>query len=165
LENTHDFAGLVTATANTQKYSTKGNIMFCRNCAKEVSDKAIACPGCGVPPRIENKFCPHCGKPTTTAQIICTACGVGLTAPKQKSKVTAGILGLLLGVFGVHKFYLGYTGTAVLMLCLSLIGGLLTFGIAAGVLGTIGFIEGIIYLTKSDEQFSATYLHGRRTWF
>jgi TM2 domain-containing membrane protein YozV len=146
-------------------HQPKKNIMHCRNCSKEVSDKAIACPGCGVPPKTQTSFCPNCGKSTTAVQIVCTACGVGLSTPNQKSKVTAGILGLLLGAFGAHKFYMGYTGTAIIMLCTALVGGLLTFGVSAGVLGIVGLIEGIIYLTKSDSDFAATYLQGRRTWF
>jgi TM2 domain-containing membrane protein YozV len=139
--------------------------MHCRNCGKEVSEKAIACPGCGVPPRTQTSFCHHCGKPTTAIQIVCTACGVGLSTPKQKNKVTAGILGILLGAFGAHKFYLGYTGTAVFMLCTALIGGIVTSGIAAGLLGIIGLVEGIIYMTKSDADFAATYLQGKKAWF
>jgi TM2 domain-containing membrane protein YozV len=75
--------------------------------------------------------------------------------PGAEKKVVAGILAILLGGFGVHKFYLGYTKEGVIQLLLSLvcIGGL------------IGIIEGILYLTKSDEEFVATYVNGRKGWF
>ena len=66
----------------------------------------------------------------------------------MKSKVTAGILALLLGGLGVHKFYLGDTGKGILYLlfCWS------------GIPGIIGLIEGILYLTASDSEFEAKYV-------
>ena len=79
----------------------------------------------------------------------------------QKSKMVAGLLGIFLGAFGVHKFYLGYTKEAVIMLVISL----LSAGTLAAIIGLIGLIEGIIYLTKSDEDFQAIYVDGRKGWF
>ena len=75
--------------------------------------------------------------------------------PGADKKVVAGILAILLGGFGVHKFYLGYTKEGVIQLLLSLV--------CIG--GIIGIIEGIIYLTKSDAEFAATYVTGRKGWF
>lgn len=83
---------------------------------------------------------------------------------EQKSKVAAGILGILLGGLGIHKFYLGYTKEGVIMLLVGLLGSLL-FGLGAIVMGTIGLVEGIIYLTKSDEDFHATYVENHKGWF
>ena len=80
-------------------------------------------------------------------------------------KVPAGICGILLGAFGVHKFILGYTTEGIIMLVISLVGGTVTCGIAAGVMGIIGLVEGIIYLTKNDEEFVATYIENKRGWF
>lgn len=79
----------------------------------------------------------------------------------QKSKMVAGLLGIFLGSLGIHKFYLGYTKEAVIMLLVSL----LTFGIGASILAIVGIIEGIIYLTKSDEDFQSTYVDGHKGWF
>ena len=76
-------------------------------------------------------------------------------------KVAAGILGILLGALGIHKFILGYTKEGVIMLLVTV----LTFGFGGFVMGIIGLIEGIIYLTKSDEEFDATYVTGRKGWF
>ena len=56
----------------------------------------------------------------------------------DKNKMVAGLLGIFLGAFGVHKFYLGYTKPALIMLLVSL----LTFGFGAGIMGIIGLIEG-----------------------
>ena len=79
----------------------------------------------------------------------------------QKSKMVAGLLGIFLGAFGVHKFYLGYTKEAVIMLVISL----LSLGTLAAIVELIGFIEGIIYITKSDEDFQAIYVNGHKGWF
>jgi hypothetical protein len=51
------------------------------------------------------------------------------------------------------------------MLLVSIVGGIVTCGIATAVMGIIGLIEGIIYLTKSDEEFDATYVYAKRGWF
>lgn len=76
-------------------------------------------------------------------------------------KLASGILGILLGALGVHKFILGYTTEGLIMLLASV----LTCGIAAAVMGIIGLIEGIIYLTKSDEEFYNTYIAAKKGWF
>lgn len=79
----------------------------------------------------------------------------------QKSKVTAGVLGILLGGLGVHKFYMGYTAQGLILLAATLI----TFGVLAPVTSIIGLIEGILYLTKSDADFFRTYEQGHHPWF
>lgn len=83
----------------------------------------------------------------------------------SEKKIAAGVLGILLGSLGVHKFYLGYTTEGVIMLLVTLVGGAVTCGVASGVMGVIGLVEGILYLTKSDAEFAATYVHGRKPWF
>lgn len=79
------------------------------------------------------------------------------TIPGAEKKVVAGICGILLGTFGVHKFVLGYSKEGIIMLVL----GLLT----CGAFGIVGLIEGIIYLTKSDQEFVDTYVTNQKTWF
>jgi len=76
-------------------------------------------------------------------------------------KIPAGICGILLGSLGVHKFILGMNTPGLIMLLVSL----LTCGIGASVMGIIGLIEGIIYLTKTDEQFYQDYAVTRKSWF
>ena len=76
-------------------------------------------------------------------------------------RIVAGILAILLGVFGVHKFYLGFTGAGLIMLLMVV----LSVGILCPVTAIIGFIEGILYLLKSDRDFYRDYeIRGRR-WF
>jgi TM2 domain-containing membrane protein YozV len=76
-------------------------------------------------------------------------------------KIVAGIVAILLGAFGIHKFLLGYTTEGVIMLVITIV----SCGILAIVPSVIGIIEGIIYLTKSDEEFVRTYIQGRKGWF
>jgi TM2 domain-containing membrane protein YozV len=83
----------------------------------------------------------------------------------SNKKLAAGLTGIFLGAFGVHKFILGYTKPAVIMLAVSLAGGVVTCGLASFVMGVIGLIEGIIYLTKTDAEFQAQYLDGQKDWF
>ena len=71
-------------------------------------------------------------------------------------KVVAWVFGILLGGLGIHKFYLGYTKEGIIQIVLSLL---------CGIGAIIGLIEGIIYLTKSDEEFVATYVTGKKPWF
>jgi DNA-directed RNA polymerase subunit M/transcription elongation factor TFIIS len=79
----------------------------------------------------------------------------------HSKKTAAGICGILLGGFGVHKFVLGFTTPGVIMLLVSL----LTFCIAFKIMWIIGIVEGITYLTKSDEEFYQTYMVGKKEWF
>lgn len=78
-----------------------------------------------------------------------------------EKKIAAGILGILLGALGIHKFILGYTGAGLVMLLVTV----LSFGFLSFIPGIIGLIEGIIYLTKTDEDFVETYITNRKTWF
>ena len=81
--------------------------------------------------------------------------------PQASNKIPAGICGILLGGFGVHKFILGYTGAGVVMLLVSI----LTCGTVYAVMHVIGMVEGIIYLTKTDDEFVQLYVDGRKEWF
>ena len=81
------------------------------------------------------------------------------------NKVLAGVLGITVGALGIHKFVLGYTTEGVIMLLISIVAGIITCGISTAVIGVIGLVEGIIYLTKPDDEFVATYVQGRRGWF
>ena len=83
----------------------------------------------------------------------------------SKDHVAAGLLAIFLGVFGIHKFYLGYNQAGFIMLAVTIIGGIVSFGLAALVVGVIALIEGIIYLTKSQSEFDRTYVLQKRDWF
>lgn len=104
-------------------------MIYCQACGKEMSAQAQACPQCGHP---------------TGARAGAPAGQTSAFLGPPKSRVVAGVLGLLVGGLGIHKFYLGKVGLGILYLLFSW-----TF-----VPAIIGFIEGIIYLVQSDAEFS-----------
>ena len=116
--------------------------MYCRNCGSEIDEKAAICVKCGFSNGTGEKFCSHCGSPVTNGAAVCMNCGFQIKESEpvvdlsnSKSKMTAGLLGIFLGGFGVHNFYLGYTGKAIAQIVLTL---------CCGVGAIWGFIEGIL---------------------
>lgn len=97
----------------------------------------------------QTKFCFACGQGIDSRAEICPKCGVRQQTVKigKKSRVAAALLAFFLGGFGVHKFYLGRIGQGFLYLifCWTFIPSL------------IAFIEFIIYLCSSDEEFAKKY--------
>ena len=94
-------------------------------------------------------YCSNCGNKVNENQDVCLNCGVNLKKDKKidnvngKSKITAGILGIFLGCFGVHNFYLGYNGKAIAQLLITLLSLFLLSCVSA----IWGLIEGILILT------------------
>lgn len=88
-----------------------------------------------------------------------------LTAEQLKKtrvkKIAAGVLAIILGSLGVHKFYLGYYTAGIIMLGVTA----LSLGSLAPVVEIVGLIEGIIYLTRSDEEFFHKYIENKRFMF
>jgi len=91
--------------------------------------------------------------------------------PGADKKLAAGLCGILVGGLGIHKFVLGYQTEGLIYLGMffgSIIIAFITCGIGAflvAVPGIMGLVEGIIYLTKSDEEFVATYITNKKPWF
>ena len=75
---------------------------------------------------------------------------------QESKRIIAGILGILFGSIGIHKFVLGYTKEGLIQIGLSIV--------SCGILSIIGFIEGIIYLTKTDEEFVEMYQNNHKGW-
>ena len=99
------------------------------------------------------------------AKGIYLASGAGATQHSaiESKRLNAGILGILVGFLGIHKFYLGYNQAGIVLLVLGTVGWLLVFpGLVAVV---IGIVEGVIYLTKSEEEFNQIYVEEQRPWF
>lgn len=88
-----------------------------------------------------------------------------------EKKIVAGICAILLGSFGVHKFILGYTTEGLIMLgafAVIFVISIITCGIGAFLFmipSVIALVEGIMYLTKSDEEFAQTYIVNKKPWF
>jgi TM2 domain-containing membrane protein YozV len=112
------------------------------------------CPECGAVVHKRDRYCPECdaAQPQRRDPTLADA---------NSKKIAAGICGVLLGGLGVHKFVLGFTTAGIIMLLVSL----LTCGVGWVVMHVIGLVEGIIYLTKTDESFYQTYLVGKKEWF
>ena len=141
--------------------------MYCRSCGQQLDDRAVACTRCGVHPLNGTGYCQTCGKPVLAGAAVCPACGVPLASAVPTGlrgadkKIPAGICGILLGSLGVHKFILGYTTAGLIMLLITVC----SCGWGAIPMHLVGLIEGIIYLTKSDEEFVQVYLVNKRPWF
>ena len=128
------------------------------------------------------RYCTKCGAINDESAQYCTTCQAPLTQvdtgsgsgyqPMQSvspgamtdwkalgadKKITAGICAILVGWLGVHKFILGYTTEGVIQLVLGII--------TCGLTNILSIIEGIIYLTKSDEDFVRTYIQNKKGWF
>lgn len=139
--------------------------MFCKMCGKEIPEGKELCDECAV--KAQNT--------TSTESTTNTTASENTTAqsqtvnnqnttnsnaqnatvinnsqvnnnPQAKSKLCAGLLGIFLGAFGVHNFYLGFTTKAVVQLLVSLVGGLITCGIATVAIQIWGLVEGIMIL-------------------
>ena len=128
--------------------------MFCKNCGKEVNQNAAVCLNCGFAVGTGNNYCPQCACPTAAGASFCTNCGAPLNSgggarytystPQdgeiRKSKIAAGLLGILLGLFGAHNFYLGFTAKAIVQL-------LITLTVLLCPISAIwGLVEGILIL-------------------
>lgn len=134
--------------------------MKCQTCAADVTGKRF-CTNCGTAAPLAG---PTLAPPNTQG-----APGSYIRAPgaigspyhfgqPSDKRLPAGLCGIFLGGLGIHKFVLGYTNAGIIMLVI----GFFSCGIISGV---IGLIEGIIYLTKSDQEFDAVYVRGKKEWF
>lgn len=97
------------------------SMVYCRGCGKQIHSSAESCPHCGAV--VEKKLY------------------------GTKNKIVAGVLALIFGTFGVHKFYLGQIGLGILYL-------LFFWTLIPAI---VAFIEGIIYLCMSDDAFNEKY--------
>lgn len=128
---------------------------FCKNCGEPYStDEAVMCVKCGVPKFSGSNYCHNCANPLQPGATVCLTCGVPAqyttVNANAKSKIAAGLLGIFLGSFGIHNFYLGYTSKAVTQLVLTIVGMVLSC-IFIGVLFVMatsvwGLVEGIMIL-------------------
>lgn len=132
----------------------------------------VNCGNCGSQNVAGSGRCANCGTVLQMPHMpIQPAGGGGGQIPGAEKKLVAGLCGILVGGLGVHKFILGYQQEGFIYLGMLGVGLILTF-ISCGILGFVliipgimGLIEGIIYLTKSDEDFVNTYIINKKPWF
>jgi TM2 domain-containing membrane protein YozV len=121
------------------------------------------CQNCGTENSGYETFCRNCGTMLSSSyqnQQVQPSSGAGLQQqqlPGADKKLLAGLMGILFGGFGVHKFILGYTTEGLIQIAITVV--------TCGIGSIIGLIEGIIYLTKSDQEFVDTYIRNKKGWF
>ncbi|USZ72185.1 TM2 domain-containing protein [Natronosalvus halobius] len=137
----------------------------CINCGDEIDDQASVCPSCGVNQSISlegghgerganEKYCVDCGSLITKQAELCPECGTRQPASSGGSsnsdKIAAGVLALLLGGIGAHKFYQGNMKLGVLYLCF----------FWTGIPPILGLIEGILMLIADDAEYEEKWADG-----
>lgn len=124
---------------------------FCTYCGKEVSKTAEVCFDCGCRVYGGKSYCHNCGVKLNPNQVICVKCRSSLEDEvkfeKNLNQVLAGVLALLLGGIGIHKFYLGHTLSGIIYLIFSW----------TGIPVFLGFIDGICLFCMSSESFNRKY--------
>lgn len=136
-------------------------LINCKECGQQISDSASVCPHCGAPV-IRDVFCPSCGTKVPENVKFCPNCGGQIYPVSEaakagkKDKVVAGLLAILLGTLGIHYFYLGKTQAGVLTIVISLV--------SCGIWPVVMFIQGILMLTMSEEDFDSKYVDNDRTF-
>lgn len=122
------------------------------------------CTKCGATNDESAQFCNNCQAPLSPVgggyqpmQSVNPGQMTDWKAMGADKKLVAGICGILLGGFGVHKFILGYTTEGIIQIVITIV--------TCGIGSLVGLIEGIIYLTKSDEEFVRTYIQNKKGWF
>lgn len=107
------------------------NSVYCRDCGKEISANALACPHCGAQQKITSN------------------------SVTEKNKIVAFLMAWFLGLLGIHKFYLGEHTQGIIIMLMGTVGWLLLFpGIIAA---CWAFIDGLLYLTSHQKEFDAKY--------
>lgn len=135
----------------------------------------VTCPRCSAQNSSLNTTCMTCGSALPIAPMPMQQVNYGGPKPAgADKKILAGIMGIVLGGLGIHKFVLGYQQEGIIMLSvnlLSIIGLIVSCGIlfplmfVSMAVGIVGLVEGIMYLTKSDEEFVQTYIVNKKPWF
>ena len=138
-------------------------------------EKKIFCSNCNAEVRLGSKFCAKCGtvienkllndmasKDRLSGSKIPTVNDSAEISDLKSKRLSAGLCGILLGGFGIHKFILGYNKQGYIYLGAFI--GTFCFGGFLFV-SLLALVEGIIYLTMPIDQFKRTYIDNKKEWF
>ena len=132
-----------------------------KKAAERVSDKAGE-----LAEEVKEKTSTFAGDAKETAKEFSTEAKDAFNKTSgDNKKVLAGILAILLGGFGIHKFILGYNKEGLILLGLTIVLSVFSFGFFGWLVWVFTIMEGIIYLSKSDEEFYNIYQAGQKPWF
>lgn len=128
--------------------------MFCKNCGHEIMENETVCSACGT--KVDMAGEPKAGQNYEQAkkvEVVDSVTGQTISSGQQKSRLAAGLLGIFLGMYGAHNFYLGYTTKAIIQLVCTLLGWVLTcvfvgYFLLAGI-GIWSLVESIMIFTGS----------------
>jgi len=137
---------------------------YCINCGAEIPADAEVCTHCGVNQATQltgshgdrgadQVYCVECGELVYKQAEVCPSCGSRQPdhdGQKDTDQVAAGILAILLGGVGVHKFYQGNTRNGVLYLCF----------FWTGIPAVLGLVEGILILIADEDEYQRKYADG-----
>src|SRR6266404_5281858 len=132
--------------------------VFCTKCGAQNDDYLQVCSHCQAPLPSISSYQPI--QPPTPTPYGQTAVQDWQKAGADK-KVISGILAIILGGLGIHKLILGYQKEGLIMLLVSVLSCFTLYPF----MHVIGIVEGIMYLTKTDEDFVRTYIYGQKGWF
>jgi len=147
-------------SACTRSVISREAVMYCRNCGKQLPTTPSGvppeyCMSCGARPVSGAAFCHNCGSTSTPLSEICVKCGARLSGAgigrpfpsasplgdvSPKSRAIAALLCFFLGGFGAHRFYVGNSGTAAVMLILWILGIVFVLTILGAIVGVILFV-------------------------
>jgi hypothetical protein len=100
--------------------------MYCRNCGRDIDERAVYCPGCGVTNGRGDRFCQNCANPTDPKASVCVKCGVILSnSPGIWFSQNSGgkfnvnwivclLMSIFLGYFAIDRFMMGHVGLGIL---------------------------------------------------
>lgn len=118
--------------------------MYCKNCGSPMDSGAAVCVRCGFARGTGSAYCPNCGRLTQAGAVVCVSCGASLNARTfGKNRIVAGLLAIFLGSLGLHNFYLGNTNRAITQVAVSVVGGIVSCGLATLAVEIWALVEGI----------------------
>ncbi|SFS42532.1 TM2 domain-containing protein [Halostagnicola kamekurae] len=135
----------------------------CTNCGDHIEGNTARCPNCGASQETplvtdggeraaDEKYCTECGELIKEDAEICPECGVRQQSSGETSsdQVVAGVLAIVVGFVGAHKFYQGNIKYGVLYLCF----------FWTGIPALLGLVEGILMLVADEAEYEEKYADG-----